>query len=523
MFNFAFGAAAGANVVVPFMSRPKAAPAPKGWGQDEIAEAYRVIDILARGGLAVHLVSGLSDEGDPWAAVLRDDNEDVVVHFARIDGRVILASAASEKVFSGPSLAAALRSVLETQPLILPPGGGSLFLHPATILAAFIATALINSVSDATAAPVDGARDAQARMTHEAATAGARQGDGGYSPALVAAAIASVATAFSLTMDEVSLYGEDPLLELSAMQSHAEHGPDRHFSFEQIGWDGVLDDPLGVLQHGIRGLDAWARVKPEPVMAIDPDQADSDGALHALMAYAEMSSKLDPSAWRLAGIGEETAEPSASAPLMVEDGGLLAVSILPEEAANDGASTDGKLAAAPLAAHPGFIQAGGEDFYWEARFLFGMASPSDSPSWGAASAEQLRSTDLQLAENGQLRTSLTDTAAIVTVARDVAPDVKATILKDFTLDHGKELAADPGVLGQVLAALKALPFMPEVDRVVIFEADDVATDVFMMFKGVAMVRGDMLGEDLQALALPQQVAFEMTNGEYFTLLGVIDV
>ena len=92
-----------------------------------------------------------------------------------------------------------------------------------------------------------------------------------------------------------------------------------------------------------------------------------------------------------------------------------------------------------------------------------------------------------------------------------------------TLDHGKELAADPGVLGQVLAALKALPFMPEVDRVVIFEADDVATDVFMMFKGVAMVRGDMLGEDLQALALPQQVAFEMTNGEYFTLLGVIDV
>ena len=71
--------------------------------------------------------------------------------------------------------------------------------------------------------------------------------------------------------------------------------------------------------------------------------------------------------------------------------------------------------------------------------------------------------------------------------------------------------------------LKALPFVPVVDRVVIFEADDVGTDVFMMFKGVAMVRGDMLGEDLQALASPQQVAFEMTNGEYFTLLGVIDV
>lgn len=176
-----------------------------------------------------------------------------------------------------------------------------------------------------------------------------------------------------------------------------------------------------------------------------------------------------------------------------------------------------------MTTHPGFIQAGGEDFYWEARFLFGMASPSESASSGGASAKQLRSADLQLAENGQLRTSPTDTAAVVTVARDVSPDVKATIFKDFALDHGKELAADPGVLGQVMAALKALPFVPVVDRVVIFEADDVGTDVFMMFKGVAMVRGDMLGEDLQALASPQQVAFEMTNGEYFTLLGVIDV
>jgi len=522
MFNSVFGAAR-ANVVVPFMSRPKAAPAPKGWGQDEIAEAYRVIDILARGGLAVHLVSGLSDEGHPWAAVLRDDNEDVVVHFARIDGRVILASAASEKVFSGPSLAAALRSVLETQPLILPPGDRSLFLHPATILAAFIATALINSVSDATTAPADGARDVQARMTHEAATAGARQGEGGYSMALVAAAVASVATALSLTMDEVSLYGEEPLLELSAMQTHAEHAPGLHFAFKQIDWDGVSDDPLGVLQHALRGLDTWARVRPEPIIAIDPDQADPAGALHALMAYEEMSIKLDPSAWHLAGIGEEAAEPLASAPLMVEDGGLLAVSLLQEETANHGASTDSKLAVTSLAAHPGFIQANGEDFYWEARFLFGMASPSESPSLWEASAKTLRSEDLQLANDGELHTFPTDTAAVVTVARDVAPDVKATILKDFALDHGKELAADPGVLGQVLAALKALPLMAEVDRVVVFEADDVRTDAFMMFKGVAMVRGDMLGEDLQALALPQQVAFEMTNGEYFTLLGVIDV
>ena len=522
MFNFAFGAAAGANVVVPFMSRPKAAPAPKGWGQDEIAEAYRVIDILARGGLAVHLVSGFSDEGDPWAAVLRDDNEDVVVHFARIDGRVILASAASEKVFTGPSLAAALRSVLETQPLILPPGGGSLFLHPATILAAFIATALINSVSDATAAPVDGARDAQARMAHEAATAGARQGDGGYSPALVAAAIASVATAFSLTMDEVSLYGEDPLPELSAMQTHAEHGPDRHFTFDQLGWDRVLDDPLGVVRHGVGGLEAWLGPRSADAPVEDAAPPAADDALKALLAYADIPTKLDASAWRFVHDGEETATVAASIELG-QAGVPVSVTLTPEPApAQEPIVAEGKAAASTTSPHAGFIQAGGENFYWEARFLLGLAGPGDGAFFGAAPVTTEANSELHAFESSQARPSTAE-APLFTVGRDVAPDLKATILKDFTLDHGKELAADPEVLGQVMAALKALPFMPEVDRVVIFEADDVTTDVFMMFKGVAMVRGDMLGADLHPLALQQQVAFEMTNGEYFKLLGIIDV
>ena len=125
-------------------------------------------------------------------------------------------------------------------------------------------------------------------------------------------------------------------------------------------------------------------------------------------------------------------------------------------------------------------------------------------------------------ENDQSRPSTAE-ASLFTVARDVAPDLKATIFMDFTLDHAKELAADPEVLGQVMAALRALPFQADVDRVVIFEADDVTVDVFIMSKGVAMVRGDMLGAVLHPLALSQQVAFEMTNGEYFKLLGVIEV
>jgi hypothetical protein len=62
-----------------------------------------------------------------------------------------------------------------------------------------------------------------------------------------------------------------------------------------------------------------------------------------------------------------------------------------------------------------------------------------------------------------------------------------------------------------------------VDRVVLFEADDVHTDIFMMYQGVAMVRGDLLQDESLQLALPDQIAFEMANGEAFRLLGVVDI
>ena len=134
-------------VVIPFVSsQPRQRS--QGWRPDEIAEVYRVVDLLGRAGVAVSIDSGRTDEGEPWLAVLRDDTEDVVVHVARIDGRVIVASTASERVFSGPSLSETLRRVVGTEILILPKGGGaSLYLHPAALLAAVIATALTQATA----------------------------------------------------------------------------------------------------------------------------------------------------------------------------------------------------------------------------------------------------------------------------------------------------------------------------------------------------------------------------------------
>ena len=96
-------------VVVPFAAAARAT-SPQTWRADELSEVYRVIDLLARTGIAVSLESGVSDEGDPWLAVMRDDTDDVVVHIARIDGMVVVASAATQRTFTGRNLGEVMRS-----------------------------------------------------------------------------------------------------------------------------------------------------------------------------------------------------------------------------------------------------------------------------------------------------------------------------------------------------------------------------------------------------------------------------
>ena len=59
---------------------------PQGWSTQEIAEFYRIADIMARAGLRVEIDQGVTDEGEPWLVFVRPETDDVVAHFARIDG-----------------------------------------------------------------------------------------------------------------------------------------------------------------------------------------------------------------------------------------------------------------------------------------------------------------------------------------------------------------------------------------------------------------------------------------------------
>lgn len=123
---------------------PRPRPAIRDWTNEELAELYRVVDLLDQAGLRVEPHMGLSDEGEPWFIFCRADTDDVLVHFAYIDGQFIAASPALDETYRGANFRQIIDELIRSQPLMVPPpkkGGSKLFMHPGAVLAAFVATA----------------------------------------------------------------------------------------------------------------------------------------------------------------------------------------------------------------------------------------------------------------------------------------------------------------------------------------------------------------------------------------------
>lgn len=87
--------------VIPFTPR---GAADGGWSAAERARLAELAERLsAAEGVKVEAVYGVSDEGDPWC-VIKDENEEVLVHVARIDGQFVIHDAAADAVQEGDSL-----------------------------------------------------------------------------------------------------------------------------------------------------------------------------------------------------------------------------------------------------------------------------------------------------------------------------------------------------------------------------------------------------------------------------------
>ena len=229
------------------------------WSQRELEEFYRVEDALTKTGVGISTDRGLTDEGEPWFVFFRQDNEEVIVHFARIGGEYVVASNFTEAVFRGRNFQTLVRELLDSHPYVLPKQHSSrstVFLHPATLLAALVVTGYVKS-SELNATADDGSPQEKSfgwfLNRHDLAAT--------YSAIVIASVWDSLAidTSVSKASDLASLDHAQP--------AHGEHGPD----VEQA----VADDSLLQNIQAFRGTDDRS-VLTAPALDLDGQDAVHD-------------------------------------------------------------------------------------------------------------------------------------------------------------------------------------------------------------------------------------------------------
>jgi len=141
--------------VFAFLRRPAE---PHDWSAQELAEFYRVESALIQAGLRVVSGRGLTDEGEPWFVFCRAEDDEVVIHFARIGGRYLISAPAYCGTATGHDFRALVRDMIERHPVLRPrPKGDNLFFHPMALLVVLVTSAFLKSGRAAGAAPAKAA------------------------------------------------------------------------------------------------------------------------------------------------------------------------------------------------------------------------------------------------------------------------------------------------------------------------------------------------------------------------------
>jgi len=90
--------------ILPFVARVRDSG---NWTASERARLEALADQFTKAGVHVEVIYGATDDGDPWC-VVKDANEDVLVHVARIGGRFVVHFAAQDTFEEGADLPSAL-------------------------------------------------------------------------------------------------------------------------------------------------------------------------------------------------------------------------------------------------------------------------------------------------------------------------------------------------------------------------------------------------------------------------------
>ena len=143
--------------IVSFLRRA----VPRDWAAQELAEFYRVESALVQSGLRVCSDRGVSDEGDPWFVFCRAEDDEVIVHFARIGGRYLISAPAFGANVIGHDFRALVRGLVDRHPMLQPQRrDDNVVFHPSALLVLLVASALLKTAhaAEAAAAPSSGPR-----------------------------------------------------------------------------------------------------------------------------------------------------------------------------------------------------------------------------------------------------------------------------------------------------------------------------------------------------------------------------
>lgn len=246
------------NVVSLFPRRA----ATRGWSDSERAEFYRVNDMLVRVGIAVETDEGITDEGEPWFVFCHADTGDVIVHFARVTGCFIAFSSSMQEPISSRSFAELVQRMSERLPLVMPtpkPGQG-LFIHPAALLVATVATLFFKS-SGVEGDESDPSRDNTLRTNLNAqlsSTATASSADG-YTIAM-ASALATI-IAFRQEQDNDTALWSDVAAVLSS-DTQVSAGNKKAASLARENGERIAQDEAEALALAEAVKEAWADTTP---------------------------------------------------------------------------------------------------------------------------------------------------------------------------------------------------------------------------------------------------------------------
>lgn len=123
------------------------------WKPQELAEFYRVESALMQGGMRVITDCGVSDEGDPWFVFCREDDGEPIVHFARIDGQYVIATAAYEGVARGLDFRSMVQELISRHKLAPTDDDkrSNIRIHPSALLIVLVGMAFFKTASQAQA------------------------------------------------------------------------------------------------------------------------------------------------------------------------------------------------------------------------------------------------------------------------------------------------------------------------------------------------------------------------------------